>query len=1072
MTAIVSEQPRPTPPVDLPQIPGYEIREILGQGGQGTVYRARQKSLHRVVAIKVLSPKHADSKFLKQRFLAEARLQSKLHHPNILQGIDVKEHEGLWYFVMEFVSGTDAQVLMTQRGALPEREVLKIAQQVAEALTYAHDHGIVHGDIKPENIVIAADGSVKMIDFGIARLAREDSQKDKIEGTREFMAPEVKSGKTKGDIRSDMYSLGVTLYELLTASLPPIAKGTDKAGPDPKEREPKIGLSTAALVKKLLAVDPTQRPESPQALTKALGKAAAGAPVQKVIGNTPAPRPSRRTVAARVAFAALVLGGAIALYVASQPDKRPTPDETGGARKVAPHPEPPRTDPRPPRAEPEKPAPPKSEPPTSTPPKPDPITTETKPPKSAPPSLEFSPRSVQVLEGETFTIRVTAANLPVALKPLIKVLDAEGRDISASVNMPAVKRDPTDHTTVNLTWTAPYWPLHESQTVAILVSQPPLQEKVWIGIDDKNRSPDPRTDAVGPIVLKEGGDPITVTLDPGDPDNDDTSAAVQETPEGIEASLVGNKLILRAKDRPGQQGDTELFVSIYVEDDVGGAAKLSVPILIADIDHPIKVTWDLGNSSFQVIPAESADEATLLRGSPSPGLNARLTITDPDIPDARFTVALHNHERVSGLSLKAADNGSAQVRWRGSTSDSWGPRPFTLVASAPGRPEQTLRCRLQVVRRIHPGSETSNAPLDRALHWLRRHQLEDGSFPVLEADYKRFSEDPADGGNGHNQHRAGLTALSVIAALRAGDASPWVIRAARYLVGKQDSEGKIGDPSQHWIYNHVLASEALSLAAHLLGNEEFRMPARKATWLINAARNTGAAAGWRYGLKPGDSDTSVTVWALRALLAAKMAGIQVEDDTLRGGMAFIQAMMGKDGRIGYEKQGAPTNRTGARIDRFLPQLSESMTAAGTSVLLYSPMLKANDQRLQKARRIVIGCPPTFTFKSRSGAVLLEKLSYGEKRKINRLSTLDFYYWQHATALFRAWRLTRGKTIHRASDWKNLPSLLGSHQRKSGDARGSWDPEDPFSAEGGRTYATAILALALANLEFTAAMVGE
>ncbi|NRA95629.1 MAG: serine/threonine protein kinase, partial [Planctomycetes bacterium] len=437
----MSENPGRTPPADLPHIPGYEIREILGKGGQGTVYRARQKSLNRVVAIKVLSPKNADSTSLKRRFLAEARLQSKLHHPNILQGIDVNEHQGLWYFAMEFVSGTDAQVLLTQGGALPEREVLKIARQVADALAYAHGHGIVHGDIKPENIVLPADGSVKMIDFGIARLAREESDKDCVEGTREFMAPEVKSGKTKGDIRSDMYSLGVTLYELLTASLPPIAKGSDKEGPDPKEREPKIGLATAALVKMLLAVDPAHRPASPQALIKALDKAAAGAPVQKVVAATASAAAPRRwrAVALPIVFAVAVLGGAIGLYLASQEDDVPDPKKPDGAAEAIVLPKPSDSDPV------------KLDPPKPDPPKPD-------PPKSGPPSLAFSPKSVQVLEGETFTIRVTATNLPVALKPLIKVLDADGRDISASVAMPTIEREPTDHTTVHLKWTAPFWP--------------------------------------------------------------------------------------------------------------------------------------------------------------------------------------------------------------------------------------------------------------------------------------------------------------------------------------------------------------------------------------------------------------------------------------------------------------------------------------------------------------------------------------------------------------------------------------------------------------------------------------
>ncbi|NRA95733.1 MAG: hypothetical protein HRU14_05940, partial [Planctomycetes bacterium] len=346
--------------------------------------------------------------------------------------------------------------------------------------------------------------------------------------------------------------------------------------------------------------------------------------------------------------------------------------------------------------------------------------------------------------------------------------------------------------------------------------------------------------------------------------------------------------------------------------------------------------------------------------------------------------------------------------------------------------------------------------------------------PVTRDDFARFSENAADENPGRAEHRSGLVALAVIAALRAGDASPWVVRAARYLVGKQDPEGKIGEPSQGWSYSHILSSEALVLAWHLLGNEEFRMPASKAIQVVHDARNSGAAGGWGYGIKPGGSDTSVTVWALRALLAAKMAGIEIKEDAVRGGMAFIDSMMGDNGRIGYSERGGLPSRGGSRKERYLPELSESLTAAGLSVFLRSSALRSNDERFQKARRLVLECPPAWTFKSRSGAVLIEKLSYEQRRKTvkNKLSTLDFYYWQHATSLFRSWHLVRGKTIHRSSHWKSFPSLVGSHQRKSGDAKGSWDPDDAWGKDGGRTYATAMLALALANFEFTVAMVGE
>jgi hypothetical protein len=189
-------------------------------------------------------------------------------------------------------------------------------------------------------------------------------------------------------------------------------------------------------------------------------------------------------------------------------------------------------------------------------------------------------------------------------------------------------------------------------------------------------------------------------------------------------------------------------------------------------------------------------------------------------------------------------------------------------------------------------------------------------------------------------------------------------------------------------------------------------------------------------------------------------------------MAFVEAMMAKDGRIGYQTPGAPTVRADAVAGKYLGKLSEAMTAAGVSVLLRSPMMKESDPRFQNARRIVLTCPPAWTFRSRSGAVLLEKLAYDEKRQVDKVSPLDFYYWQHATAMFRNWRIVRGKTIHRSSDWRSFTSFTAAQQRKSGDACGSWDPDDAWGASGGRTYATAMLALAIANLEFVDPMLGE
>jgi serine/threonine protein kinase len=208
-----------------PHFPNLEILELLGQGGMGAVYKARQPGLDRLVALKVLPPGIGSGAAFAERFKREARSLARLNHPNIVAVYDFGEAAGLYYFVMEYVDGANLrQMERTER--LAPREALGIVVQVCEALQYAHDEGIVHRDIKPENILLDKKGRVKIADFGLAKLlARAPAdftltQPQQVMGTPHYMAPEQLEHPAEVDQRADIYSLGVVFYEMLTGELP------------------------------------------------------------------------------------------------------------------------------------------------------------------------------------------------------------------------------------------------------------------------------------------------------------------------------------------------------------------------------------------------------------------------------------------------------------------------------------------------------------------------------------------------------------------------------------------------------------------------------------------------------------------------------------------------------------------------------------------------------------------------------------------------------------------------------------------------------------------------------------
>jgi len=210
----------------LPRTLGrYEIVSLLGEGGMGRVYKGRDPMIERTVAIKTLGVELADEQFaeFKARFFREARSAGRVNHPNVVTVFDVGESEGVAFIAMEYVEGRTLREVLDAGAPLAVGDACRIAAQVAGALAAAHKHGIVHRDVKPPNIMIAADGVVKLMDFGIARLP--DGLRTRtglLVGSPTYVAPEQIVARG-ADARSDIYALGVVLYEMLTG-VPPFRK--------------------------------------------------------------------------------------------------------------------------------------------------------------------------------------------------------------------------------------------------------------------------------------------------------------------------------------------------------------------------------------------------------------------------------------------------------------------------------------------------------------------------------------------------------------------------------------------------------------------------------------------------------------------------------------------------------------------------------------------------------------------------------------------------------------------------------------------------------------------------------
>jgi eukaryotic-like serine/threonine-protein kinase len=247
----------------------YELEEVVGTGGMSTVYRAHDQLLERNVALKVLHPHYADDAEYVERFRREARSVAQLSHPNIVTVIDRGEDDGQQFIVFEYVDGENLKQFVERTGPLPTRRAIELSVEIADALAFAHEHGLVHRDVKPQNVLLTPDGDAKVTDFGIARSLEVEhgmTQTGTVLGTSNYLSPEQAGGKPTTP-STDVYSLGVVVYELLTGDVPfpgenfvAIAmKHINDQPPDLLERRPDVPLRLAAAVDRALEKDPARR---------------------------------------------------------------------------------------------------------------------------------------------------------------------------------------------------------------------------------------------------------------------------------------------------------------------------------------------------------------------------------------------------------------------------------------------------------------------------------------------------------------------------------------------------------------------------------------------------------------------------------------------------------------------------------------------------------------------------------------------------------------------------------------------------------------------------------------------
>ena len=306
-----------TPEELAPHFPQLEIIECLGRGGMGVVYKARQKTLNRLVALKLLAPERSDDAKFAARFEREAQALAALNHPHIVTIHDFGQAGGYFYLLMEFVDGVNLRQAMQAERFTPE-QALAIVPPVCEALQYAHEHGIVHRDIKPENLLLDKAGRVKIADFGIAKMIGTTGEKggeslSQPFGTPAYAAPEQRDETSQVDHRADIYSLGVILYELLTGELP-----KDKL--EPPSKRVQIDVRLDEIVLRALEAKPELRFATAAEFRTQLADAVAARPEKREVetSRTASPRPGRWLGALGLGLGMVIAGILVVLFILRQ----------------------------------------------------------------------------------------------------------------------------------------------------------------------------------------------------------------------------------------------------------------------------------------------------------------------------------------------------------------------------------------------------------------------------------------------------------------------------------------------------------------------------------------------------------------------------------------------------------------------------------------------------------------------------------------------------------------------------------------------------------------------------------
>jgi serine/threonine protein kinase len=327
-----------------PVLGEYELLEPLGHGGMGEVWKARHRRLDKLVALKrIAADGHKDPQ-ARGRFLKEMKAVGSLEHPNLIEAHDAGEHEGVVFLVMKLLEGKDLGQLVREGGPLPVRQACRLMHQAALGLQYLHEHGLVHRDIKPSNLMRLPNGTLKILDFGLARCSKGTATEKslgsgQVVGTPDYVAPEQIDGARSLDSRADLYSLGATLFHLLTGR-PPFAHHKElwpkldahRREPPPAVRalRPDVPPALAELVAQMLAKRPEDRPQTPAAAAAALASfGEEGSTADQSPGRRPV-RGRRPWLAWAGGIAALVLVGVVGLDRFGGLWSRPAGGSNGG----------------------------------------------------------------------------------------------------------------------------------------------------------------------------------------------------------------------------------------------------------------------------------------------------------------------------------------------------------------------------------------------------------------------------------------------------------------------------------------------------------------------------------------------------------------------------------------------------------------------------------------------------------------------------------------------------------------------------------------------------------------------